>query len=174
MKKFILFLFLFFFISFPTNAKVLQGSVTYEANKAWETAMLYAEKKLPQEIIDSHLVDPDYEENQVAMKYKISQLGEKLITYYSDGTYAIGDPNHSSYGYIYDPNGNLGRILKIINTDEFRLIYFYETNNVLTAVSYDAKKGEAYVFDAKTGKLESYWINKKGYFVDGKIIEILN
>lgn len=176
MKRIIIFCVIIITLILPVEAKVLEGSVTYEANKAWETAMSYAEKKLPQEIIDSHLVDPDYEENQVAIKYKISQLGKKLITYYSDGTYTIVELNNypRGYAYSYDPNGNLFRAMRWVDTSSGKIVYYYNTSNVMTAVNYEYKPNQAYIFDAKTGKLKSHWVNNKGYYTNGKVVEILN
>ena len=176
MKRIIIFCVLIITLILPVEAKVLEGSVTYEANKAWETAMSYAEKTIPQEIIDSHLVDPDYEENQVAIKYKIPQLGEKCITYYSDGTYTIVELNNSSqgYAYSYDPNGNLVCVMRWVKTSFCKLVYYYDTSNVMTAVNYEYNPNKAYIFDAKTGKLKGYWIDKVGYYVNGATVKIIN
>ena len=70
----------------------------------------------------------------------------------------------------------LDELVKVLKNNiiySHRLVYYYNIDNDLIAVAISTDFKEAYIFDV-LGNLESYWINNKGYYTNGQVVEILN
>ena len=71
-------------IVLPVEAKTLKGEVRYTVKQAREEAFSNVEYTLPQSIIKSNLIDPNYKENKKAIKIGATELRDRYIQHFSD------------------------------------------------------------------------------------------
>ncbi len=156
-------------LSLPLCGYTLKGGVTYTVEQARKEAFADVEYRLPQSIIKAHLKDPDYEENMKANSKGIIDLGNRLVTYFSDGGYGVLYKKNQYFEYYYYADGKLEMIGKRTSTSYPAKSYKYDTKGKLQSVILYVKKGESYSF-TPSGQLSAHWIGNKCYDLNGKLI----
>ena len=158
------------FFAYPAGAKTLKGGVKYTVKQAREEAFANVEYSLPQSIIKANLTDPNYKENKKAIKLGVTELPDRSIGYFSDGSYVIIYKNNLYYEYNYFPNGKLEGIGKRNSLTYPVVSYFYTPKNELTELMLYVNEFQAFQFKAN-GQLLYHWINNKCYDKNGKFIK---
>lgn len=133
--------------------------------------------------------DPNYKENQKALKAKVSFIKNRYIEYYSDKTYSVEILNNQflSKYFIYDSNGNLVFICyqkfpkTIKNIDDYiksimdntiypKKVYKYNyPKGRLHSFSYDFNPTYQYIFKSN-GEFIEYWLDDNAFDFEGKLI----
>lgn len=168
MKKLFV-IFLTIFLALPTGAMTLKGGVTYTVESARKEAFANVEYTLPQKLIDSNLVDPNFEANKKAISKGKTELSDRYIAWFSDGIYQIVYKKDKYHEYYYNANGKLEEIGKRTGLECPAKSYVYNTQNKLIEVILYVSLKEGYTFEPN-GQLTSHWIGNKGYDLNGNLI----
>ena len=153
----------------PLEAKTLKGGVKYTVKQAREEAFANVEYSLPQSIIKANLTDPNYKENKKAIKLGVTELNDRYIGYFSDGSYAIVYKNNLYHEFYYNNKGKLESIGKRSGLVYPVKCYKYDLKGELIIIVLYVSDKLSYTF-LPSGTLESYWIDNIGYDVNGNII----
>ena len=156
-------------IVLPVEAKTLKGEVRYTVKQAREEAFSNVEYTLPQSIIKSNLIDPNYKENKKAIKIGATELSDRFITIFSDGEYGVIYKNNFYFEYYYSSKGKLISIGKRNRLIYPVITYIYNQYNELTTVSLIVNETNTYNF-RPDGKLDSHWVNNNCYDINGNLV----
>ena len=156
-------------IVLPVEAKTLKGEVRYTVKQAREEAFSNVEYTLPQSIIKSNLIDPNYKENKKAIKIGATELRDRYIQHFSDGGYGISYKNNLYIVYYYLENGRLNLVEKMESLSAPMKTMRYNTQGQLEEISLFITSENSYTFDTK-GNLKCHWVGNKGYDKNGRII----
>ncbi len=156
-------------IVLPVEAKTLKGEVRYTVKQAREEAFSNVEYTLPQSIIKSNLIDPNYKENKKAIKIGATELRDRYIQHFSDRGYGISYKNNLYIVYYYLENGRLNLVEKMESLSAPMKTMRYNTQGQLEEISLFITSENSYTFDTK-GNLKCHWVGNKGYDKNGRII----
>ncbi|MEW5820953.1 MAG: hypothetical protein AB1782_12245, partial [Cyanobacteriota bacterium] len=156
MKKILLVIMLLIF-SLPVYGQVLEGQVqeTWTTNRARNAAfsnMLYQK-----DLRWAPPVDPYYNENMLAKAKNQRRIGNRTITFFSNGNYAIYEDNSvntfyfNNTGKLYAVEYDIGKKYPI---KSFK--YKYPSGDIFT-VSIEVAYRETFIFDP-TGDQLYHWI----------------
>ena len=153
------------------GAKTLKGEVKYTVKQAREEAFSNVEYTLPQSIIKANLTDPNYKENKKAIKLGTTELKDRSIGYFSDGSYAIIYKNNKYIVYYYKENGELDSIEKRESLIAPTKSFDYNVEGKLESITLILSPTDVYIFNLK-GELERHWVGDKCYDKNGKVTVI--
>ena len=156
-------------IVLPVEAKTLKGEVRYTVKQAREEAFSNVEYTLPESIIKSNLIDPNYKENKKAIKIGATELRDRYIQHFSDRGYGISYKNNLYIVYYYLENGRLNLVEKMESLSAPMKTMRYNTQGQLEEISLFITSENSYTFDTK-GNLKCHWVGNKGYDKNGRII----
>ena len=139
----------------PIEAKTLKGEVKYTVKQAREEAFSKA-----------NLTDPNYKENQKAIKYNNVDLNDRHITLYANGDYTIIYKNNLYYEYYYNSQGKLNLIGKRTGLVYPTQSYKYNVSGKLEEVNFYISQDICYIFSAN-GKFLAKWLGNQGYDSNG-------
>ena len=151
------------------EAKTLKGEVKYTVKQAREEAFSNVEYTLPQSIIKANLTDPNYKANKKAIKLGATELKDRYIQYFSDGSYSIIFKNNMYIVYYYLPNGKLEGLEKREGLRAPTKSFRYTSEGKLDEVSLIISSENTYIFKLN-GKLEGHWIGNKCYDEKGNVV----
>ena len=157
------------FFAYPAGAKTLKGGVKYTVKQAREEAFANVEYTLPQSIIKANLTDPNYKENQKAIKLGATELKDRYIQHFSDGGYGIIYKKNLYFVYYYKKNGKLDGIEKRESLYTPMKTFRYNSDGNLEEISLFLTQNNSYIFNIN-GELQCHWVGNKGYNKNGKVI----
>ena len=177
MKKFLLTLLTFCFLTMPVYSMTLKGGVDYTVDEARLIAFQNTDLTIPTSEFKSDLYDVFYYSNKQAIKdgqlFISIGFSRKLVPFYNKnnklsfyGVVTEDQPNKKLY---YSP---AGKLLKYeINT--FNGVYpyktiAYDTKGQLLNINLVVSENEAFVFN-KNKKLIAHWLYDKCYNEKGKM-----
>lgn len=169
MKKIILILFLFI-LSLPAQAEtILTGTVNYNVNSAREELLQNFKNPLNRDLIKLYAYDYQNKENLIYLLKGQTDLKDRTLASFSDGTYAVMHFDDILHVYYYKNDGTLLYIEeKEIDTYPYKS-YKYDITGKLVNMSLRISKGETYIY-TPGGKLIAHWINSNGYDERGNIV----
>lgn len=168
MKRYLLIATLFIFC-LTANAEILQGGVTYDVNSARKDLMDSVSYTLGSDEINGFYTDADYEQNYNCILKGVTDLKDKTLAYFSDGTYAVLKKENPYKVYYYNAGGDLMYIEKKMSLDYPYKSYKYNTSGKLVNMSLRVSQGETYIY-SKDGKLLAHWLKSNAYDEQGNII----
>jgi hypothetical protein len=154
----------------PVHAgRTLQGVVT----KTWTmgAARKEALRDAKHWVDLSHVssIDPNYLENQKALSEKKERIGNRLLTKFSTGFYAVKIED-SGIAFYYSKEGYLRSIDFDAGEDYPIKSYQHEyPSGRLVRIGLDITPDEAFLFDPK-GALITHWIGNYGYDQNNRVI----
>lgn len=169
MKKLVL-LILTIFLTMPAGATTLTGGVTYTVESARKEAFANVEYKLPQKLIDSNRIDPNFEENKRAIKKGESEFGDRYLTQFSAGGYGLVYKDNLYFEFNYASNGKIESIGKRSGLKCPVKLYKYNQQNELIQIALYVTLKENYIFEPN-GQLIAHWIENKCYDINGNLID---
>ena len=153
----------------PVFGLTLEGGVTYTVESARKEAFSGVKYKIPVSSFKKYMQDPNFEENKAAIAAGKADLGDRCISYFSDGTYSIIYSRNKYRVYTYSPNGKLEEISIRTSLNLPMKAYKYDISGELVGVEFYVSKREIYIYDVN-GNCVSYWDGSNCYNQDGKII----
>lgn len=178
MKKFLLIILLLFTASFPAYTQIIEGKITYTVESARRLAFEGVPKKVEKSVFDSHMLDPDYEENKNVLNNKIQPKNRSVQLFKGFGVpaYAVTYFDNPKFTYYYIRHINQLAFTDIdeidISKEEVKFPYRtlrYDFRGNLIAVGIYVSEDERFLYKSN-GKLISHWIGDNCYNKKGKVI----
>ncbi len=169
MKKLItIIIFCITICTIPANSQIITGGIETTVEQAWDEISLSEEKFNPYNIIHN-FKDPNYRENQAMLLKGVTELKDRKLGKFSDGSYAVIYYNDKKNTYYYSPEG-------ILTHNEIRsgVEYPYKASKYsidgkLVNKSLKQSEYETFIFTS-SGKLLAHWIGENCYDENKNII----
>ena len=168
MKRFIVFLFIFLF-ALSVNARIITGEVEYNADLAREETFSKPIEKISFNQIRNRFYDSDNIENLNNLLQGKTELKDRKLAKFSDGSYGVQYYDDPMYSWYYSSNG------KLINfTQKDSLIYpcritKFKPDGSIANTGYRVSDKESFIFTPE-GKLLAHWLGNNCYDEQNNII----
>lgn len=167
MKKFVLLFILLF--ALPAWPEVLTGGIKYTI----EDARIELSQNRPQSvdyfITQNNFIDNKHKENYSSLLKGVTNLKDRTLGIFSDGSYAINYKNDINHVWYYDKDGFL------INAEERTSVeypyrsYKFTPDGELVNMSLRVSEKETFIF-SPFGELLGHWIGENCYDENGNIV----
>lgn len=169
MKKAILIISILFF-PLVSYSEVITGGVEYTATEAQD--IILQDKPLkPQnvEFLKNKYLDDNKDENIQNMLRGFTDLKDRTLAYFSDGSYGVVYKDNPLTVLYYGRNGVLTHTEERTSINYPYKSYKYDTNGNLVNMTFRVSEGETFIFN-KSGELIAHWRGENCYDSNGKII----
>ena len=169
MKRIILILLIFLLTNLPINAKIITGEVEYNAEAAREEVFSSPVKILNFDSIRKFLIDSNNIENLNYLYQGITELKDRKIGKFSDGSYGVQYYDDPMYSWYYSSNGRLINFtLKDSETYPCKITKYKPDGSVVNQ-GYRASENESFIF-TPDGKLIAHWLGDNCYDENNNIV----
>ena len=166
MKKFILFLVVLFVL--PANAQILTGGVKYSVNDA-KVELQNNRPAVSYLLNQNNFIDKNHIENYSALLKGKTNLNDRILALFSDGSYAINYKNDLKHVWYYDRDGALINIELRTSLEFPYRSYKYSPDGELVNMSLRVSKDETFIF-SPLGELLGHWVGSNCYDEKGNIV----
>lgn len=168
MKKVILIIF-FMLTILPLRAEIITGGVEYNTNSARIDLLQTEKQTIPKVLLNANLIDQNHAQNLSMMLKGVTELKDRTLAYFSDGSYGIIYKNNPKYVWYYNNDGSLTHS-EVKTSSEYPYKTFkYNTNGELVNMTLRVSKDETFIFKPN-GKLIAHWLGQYCYDEDNNII----
>lgn len=168
MKKYLLIVLILIF-GITVHAEVLQGGVTYDVNSARNELLDGINYTIDSKYINGFIYDGEHSQNVDYILQGLTELKDRTLAYFSDGTYAVYKHNDPYHVYYYSGNGALNYVEEKDGLNYPYKTYKYDTSKKLVNMSMRVSKAETFIY-SKDGKLLAHWLKDKAYDESGNVI----
>ena len=168
MKKYLLIVLILIF-GISANAEVLQGGVSYDVNSARNELLDGINYTIDSKYINGFYYDSEHDKNVGFILQGLTELKDRTLAYFSDGTYAVSKHDDPYHVYYYSGDGVLNYIEEKDGLNYPYKTYKYNTSKKLVNMSMRVSKGETFIY-TKDGKLLAHWLKDKAYDESGNVI----
>lgn len=168
MKRLII-LFLILFIPSSAMSAVITGGVEYTASDAQEIILQDAPKPLNVEFLKNNYLDNNNAENLQNMLKGFTDLNDRTLAYFSDGSYGVVYKNNPLTVLYYGRNGVLTHTEERTSLNYPYKSYKYDTKGHLVNMTFRVSEGETFIFN-NSGNLIAHWKGENCYNPEGKVI----
>ena len=161
MKRFIIIVFLFLF-SVQAQAKIITGEVEYNADIARNETFSKPIEKISFDKIYNHFFDSDNIENLNYLFKGITELKDRKLAKFSDGSYGIQYYDDPMYSWYYSSNGRLINFTLKDSMDYPCKITKYKPDGSIANQGYRVSENESFLFTPQ-GKLLAHWLGDNCY-----------
>ncbi len=166
MKKFFLLLIL---LSAPAFGQILTGGVEYSIETARQELSNQKPITIDYLLVKANFVDKSHKENLTSLLKGKTELKDRTLAIFSDGSYGINYHNTPNYVWYYQNNGLLMNVeIKTSLTFPCKA-YKYTPSGELVNKTLRVSEEETFIFSTK-GKLIGHWLGKNCYDENGNII----
>lgn len=137
--------------------------------QAREEVLSTAKEKPDSSNLANNFQDPKYEENQSMLLKGITELSDRKLARFSDGSYAVMYYNDKKNTYYYAPDGTLTHNQIKTGENYPYKAYKYSTDGKLVNLSLKVSETETFIFN-NSGKLLAHWVGENCYDEEGNII----
>ena len=172
MKRFIL-IFLSVVFILPVNAQIITGEVEYNAEIAREEVFSKPVQKISFNKIRNRFYDSDNIENLNYILKGITELKDRNLAKFSDGSYGVHYYDDPTYSWYYSYNGKL---ISFIQKDSLsypcKITKFKPDGNVANT-GYRVSERESFIFSPE-GKFLAHWLGNSCYDENNNVIMTRN
>lgn len=172
MKRFIL-IFLSIVFILPVNAQIITGEVEYNAEIAREEVFSKPIEKINYNKIRNRFYDLNNLENLNYLFQGITELKDRKLAKFSDGSYGVQYYDDPMYSWYYSYNGKL---ISFIQKDSLsypcKITKFKPDGNVANT-GYRVSERESFIFSPE-GKLLAHWLGNSCYDENNNVIMTRN
>ena len=161
----------FMIISFglPVSAKMITGEVQYSVNGVREEVFETEPASFDREKIKQRLVDYNRAENINSLLKGVTELKDRTLAYFSDGSYGVVYKDKPLEVYYYGGDGFLTHN-EIRDSVEYPYkSYKYTAGGRLVNVGMRVSEDETFIFDPK-GELVAHWLGACCYDENNNVI----
>lgn len=169
MKKFLIIILSLITIWLPAYSKIITGGVEMTVEDARGELLSGNKETLNKQNIINNFKDPKYEENQAMLLKGITELKDRKLGKFSDGSYAVMYYNDRKNTYYYSQDGTLTHNETRTGIEYPYRAYKYSTNGKLVNMSLKVSEYETFIF-TPSGKLIAHWQGENCYDEDNNII----
>ena len=168
MKRFILLLFLIVF-SLSVQAQIITGEIEYNTDLAREETFSKPIEKISFDRIRNHFYDSNNIENLNCLLQGKTELKDRKIAKFSDGSYGIQYYDDPMYSWYYSTNGKLINFTQKDSLDYPCRITKYKPDGTIANTGYRVSERESFLF-ASNGKLLAHWLGNNCFDEQNNII----
>lgn len=169
MNKIIVIFLTCFLTCLPVYSKIITGGVEVSVEDARGEVLSGERETLNQQKIINNFKDPKFNENQSMLLKGITELNDRKLAKFSDGSYAVMYYDDRKNTYYYSSDGTLTHNEIRTGTEYPYKAYKYSTNGELVNMSLKVSEKETFIFTPK-GKLLAHWLGEYCYDEDKNII----
>jgi len=165
----IIFVILVLFLSLPVEADMtLTGGVDYTG--IGDELLHSKPANIPDGYADAAF-DKQYEENMACLLNGKTELTDRTLALFSDGSYGVEYKNLDTPHLIryYDKDGKLMNIELKDGADYPYKTYKYDISGMLVNMTYRKSKSETFIY-TPGGKLLAHWVGPNAYDQYGNVI----
>ena len=155
MKKLFIILGLFIFM-LPSDSAIITGEVEYNAEGVRDVVFREPIKPLSFENIRNNLIDSNLTENLFCLLQNKTELNDRKIAKFSDGTYGVMYYNDPLYTWYYQTNGRLISFTYKESEQFPAKITRYKADGSVINTGLKISEQESYIF-SPNGKLIAHW-----------------
>lgn len=167
MKRFVLVL-LIFFIGLSANAKIITGEVEYNAEQARGEVFENPLEPVSFNFIRNHFIDAKAEENMNCLSSGITELEDRKLAKFSDGSYGVTYRSDPLYSWFYY-QGKLINFTQKDSTSYPCKITKYKPDGTVANAGYKVSESESFIF-SPNGKLLAHWSGNLCYDSKNNVI----
>lgn len=168
MKKLIIIISILF-LPMASFADIITGGVEYTASEAQDIILQDKPKPMNVELLKNNYLDSDKDENIQNMLKGFTDLKDRTLAYFSDGSYGIVYKDKPLTVLYYGQNGVLTHTEERTSTIYPYKSYKYDTKGNLVNMTFRVSESETFIF-SNSGNLIAHWKGENCYNPDGKII----
>lgn len=168
MKKVIVVVFLIFF-GLPVSSKMITGEVQYSVNGAREEVISAQVPAFDKEVIRARVFDYNRAENLGSLLKGVTELRDRTLAYFSDGSYGVVYKENPLDVYYYGVDGILTHSEKRDSVEYPYKSYKYTTGGKLVNMSLRVSEDETFIFEPD-GKLIAHWLGAQCYDENNNVI----
>lgn len=172
MKRFIL-IFLSIVFILPVNAQIITGEVEYNADVAREEVFSKPTKKIDYDKIRNRYYDSNNIENLNYLFQGITELKDRKLAKFSDGSYGVQYYDDPMYSWYYSASGKLINFTQKDSTDYPCRITKFKPDGSVTNTGYRVSERESFIFSPE-GKLLAHWLGNSCYDENNNVIMTRN
>ena len=161
MKRFIILLCALIFLS-PVNAQIITGEVEYNAEIAREEVFSKPVQKISFDKIRNRFYDSDNVENSNNLLKGITELKDRKLAKFSDGSYGVQYYDDPMYSWYCSSSGRLINFTKKDSESYPCKITKYKPDGSIANQGYRVSDRESFLF-APNGKLLAHWKGENCY-----------
>ena len=168
MKRFILIFFVLIF-SISVNAQIITGEVEYNADLAKDETFSKPIEKIRFDKIYSRFFDTNNIENLNYLFKGITELKDRKLAKFSDGSYGIQYYDDPMFSWYYSENGKLINFTQKDSLNYPHRITKYKPDGSISNTGYRVSGKESFIF-TPDGKLLAHWLGNNCYDENNNII----
>ncbi len=154
----------------PTAAgQIIQGGVEYNTDTARQELFNTQRQTIPANLLKSHIIDTNNIENSMLLLNGQSELKDRTLARFSDGSYGIIYKNDPLHAWYYNSDGILTHCEVKSSTAYPYKSYKYSTDNRLINMSLRVSEDETFIYSPDK-KLIAHWLSGNCYNNEGKVI----
>ena len=161
MKRFLLF-FLFIFLCIPVNAQVITGEIEY--NNEFQQI-----EKLSFDELRSRFYDNNNTENLNYLLQGITELKDRKLAKFSDGSYAVQYYNDPLFAWYYSSGGKLINYTKKNSTDYPCKFTKFKPDGNIVNTGYRVSERESFIYNPE-GRLIAHWVDNNCYDENNNLV----
>lgn len=153
----------------PSQSKMITGEVQYSVNNARNEVLNQAPPVFNRDTIKAYIYDKNNAENKTALLRGITDLKDRTLAQFSDGSYGVVYKQNPTDVFYYSPDGILTHNEKRESPNYPYKSYKYSTTGKLVNMSLRLSEGETFIFEPD-GKLIAHWLGEYCYDDKNSII----
>ena len=169
MKRIISILFFLICLSLPLNAKIITGEVEYNADLAREEAFSYPISPANIATYRQHLIDSNNTENLNYLFQGITELKDRKIGKFSDGSYGVQYYDDPMYSWYYNASGRLINFTQKTSEGFPCKTTKYKPDGSIANIGLKVSKTESFIYSVD-GKLIAHWQGNLCFDEAGNVI----
>lgn len=168
MKRFILILSFLFFLM-PVQAKIITGEVEYNTDLAREETFSKPLEKISFDKIYTRFFDSNNIENLNYLFQGITELKDRKLAKFSDGSYGIQYYDDPMFSWYYSQNGKLINFTQKDSEGYPHRVTKFKPDGSVANTGYRVSEKESFIF-TPDGKLLAHWLGNNCYDENNNII----
>lgn len=169
MNRVIVVVFLILFIGLSAHSKMITGEVQYNVNTAREDLASVKPIDYDRENIRTNIFDKNRAENINALLKGVTELKDRTLAYFSDGSYGVVYKQNPLEVYYYGSDGILTHNEKRDSVNYPYKAYKYNVSGKLVNKSLRTSEEESFIFNP-TGGLIAHWLGDKCFDENNNVI----
>ena len=156
-------------IILPVQAEVLTGEIKYTVGDARIELQNNRPQTVDYLLTQNNFIDINYRENYSALLKGNTNLKDRTLGIFSDGSYAVNYTNDLRHVWYYDKTGSLINIEERTSLQYPYRSYKYDSDGELVNMSLKVSENETFIF-SPFGELLGHWVGKNCYDINGNIV----
>ena len=161
MKKLFSIIFILFLI-LPANSQMITGEIKYDAEMAQEEVFKKPVTPVKQNKLYNRYFDSNNQENLNALRAGITELNDRKVALFSDGSYGVQYNDDPLYSWYYSNNGRLINFMQKDSEEYPSKFVRFKPDGSITNRGIKVSETESFIFTPE-GKLIAHWLENMCY-----------